>query len=144
MSLPVPKPGLVIRYAFLWSTERAVGAVEAAKDRPCAIVIAARRTADGDIQTVVAPITHRPPQDPTASLEIPPQICRRLGLDGARHWLRFDELNSFAWPGYDLRPIPGQSGRYDYGMLPQGLFQQLREGILARQKARAGRIVARD
>ena len=144
MSLPVPKPGLVIRYAFLWSTERAVGAVEAAKDRPCAIVIAARRTADGDIQTVVAPITHRPPQDPTASLEIPPQICQRLGLDGARHWLRFDELNSFAWPGYDLRPIPGQSGRYDYGMLPQGLFQQLREGILARQKARAGRIVARD
>jgi hypothetical protein len=135
---------LLIRYAFLWSTEQAAGAVEAAKERPCAIVIAARRTADGDIQTIVAPVTHRPPQDPTASLEIPPQICRQLGLDGARHWLRSDELNSFAWPGYDLRPIPGQSGRYDYGMLPQGLFQQLREGILARQKARVGRIIPRD
>jgi hypothetical protein len=29
-------------------------------------------------------------------------------------------------------------------MLPPGLFQQLREGILARQKALAGRIISRD
>lgn len=43
MSLPDPKPGLVIRYGFLWSDERAGGAVEAAKDRPCAIVVAVRR-----------------------------------------------------------------------------------------------------
>jgi hypothetical protein len=29
-------------------------------------------------------------------------------------------------------------------MIPQGLFQQLREGILARQKERAGTITFRD
>jgi hypothetical protein len=29
-------------------------------------------------------------------------------------------------------------------MLPPGLFQQLRNGILARQKVRAGRVVSRD
>jgi hypothetical protein len=29
-------------------------------------------------------------------------------------------------------------------MLPPGIFQQLRDGILARQKARAGRVVSRD
>jgi hypothetical protein len=29
-------------------------------------------------------------------------------------------------------------------MLPPGLFQKLREGILARQRARAGRIISRD
>jgi len=144
MSLPVPRPGLVIRYGFLWSHERTQGAAEAAKDRPCAIVVAARRQANGDIQTIVAPITHSPPDDPTASLEIPPAICRSLGLDGGRHWLRLDELNRFAWPGFDLRPLPGQPGRYDYGMLPRGLFEQLRDGILARQRARAGRIVSRD
>lgn len=28
MSLPVPKPGLVIRYSFLWSREHAQGAME--------------------------------------------------------------------------------------------------------------------
>lgn len=144
MSLPVPKPGLVIRYSFLWSNEKAEGAVEGAKDRPCAIVVATRRDAHGDIDTIVAPITHQPPDDPQASIEIPAAVCKALGLDSGRHWLRLDELNSFAWPGYDLRPLRGKPGRYDYGMLPQGLFQQLRNGILARQKARAARVISRD
>jgi hypothetical protein len=96
MNLPTPRPGLVIRYSFLWNTEKAQGAAEGSKDRPCVI------------------------------------------------WIRLDELNSFAWPGFDLRPIPGKAGRCDYGMLPPGLFQRLREGILARQKAHAGRVVPRD
>jgi hypothetical protein len=144
MTLPVPRPGLIIRYAFLWSTEAAEGAVEGAKDRPCAIVVATRRAPDGEIRTIVAPLTHSAPRDPMTSLAIPPQICRQLGLDHGLHWLRFDELNSFIWPGYDLRPLPGQNSRYDYGMLPSGLFQQLRDSILALQKARAGRIVPRD
>jgi hypothetical protein len=144
MSLPVPKPGLVIRYGFLWSSEHAEGTTEGAKDRPCAIVVAARRDPSGDIQTIVAPITHRPPEDPGASIEIPAATCRNLGLDSGRHWLRLDELNRFVWPGYDLRPIPGQPGRYGYGMLPPGLFRQLRDGILARQKSRVGRIISRD
>ena len=68
----------------------------------------------------------------------------RAGLDDGRHWLRLDELNRFAWPGYDLRPIPGRPGRYDYGMLPPRLFERLRAGILARQKLRATRVIARD
>jgi hypothetical protein len=144
MSLPIPKPGLVIRYSFLWSNEIAKGAAESATDRPCAIVVAVRRDPNGEIDTVVAPITHRPPEDPTASIEIPAATCESLGLDSGRHWLRLDELNRFAWPGFDLRPIPAKPGRYDYGMLPPGLFQQLREGILARQKAHAGRIISRD
>jgi hypothetical protein len=144
MSLPLPKPGLVIRYSFLWSDEEAEGATEGAKDRPCAIIVATRRDSNGDIDTIVAPITHQPPDDPAASIEIPPATCKGLGLDSGRHWLRFDELNRFAWPGHDLRPIPGQPGKYDYGMLPRGLFQKLRDGILARQKAHKGRMVSRD
>ena len=144
MSLPIPKPGLVIRYSFLWSNEEAEGITEAAKDRLCAIVVAVRRDPNGDIDTIVAPITHQPPADPAASIEIPAAICKRLGLDSGRHWLRLDELNRFVWPGFDLRPLPGRPSRYEYGMLPPGLFQQLRDGVLARQKARAGRIVSRD
>lgn len=144
MSLPIPKPGLVIRYSFLWSNEKAKGVVEGAKDRPCAIVVAVKRAADGGIDTIVAPITHQPPEDPAASIEIPAATCKSLGLDSGRHWLRLDELNRFAWPGFDLRPIPGSLDKYEYGMLPPGLFQQLREGILARQKERAGRVISRD
>ncbi len=71
MTFPVPKPGLVIRYAFLWSSEHAAGATEGAKDRPCAIIVAARRDAAGDIRTIVAPVTHRPPDDPAASMRFP-------------------------------------------------------------------------
>ncbi len=144
MNLPIPKPGLVIRYSFLWSNEEAEGASESSKDRPCAIVVAAHRDPSGDIDTIVAPITHWPPEDPTASIEIPAATCKSLGLDSGRHWLRLDELNRLAWPGYDLRPIPGEPSRYDYGMLPRTLFEKLRDEILARQKARAGRIISCD
>lgn len=145
MSLPVPKPDLVIRYGFLWSREAARGAEEGPKDRPCTIVVATRRDKHDDIRVIVAPITHEPPTDPTASIEIPPAICRRLGLDGDRHWLRLDELNRFSWPGFDLRPVPGRHARYDYGILPRDLFEQLRRGILERQQRRKRmNVVGRD
>ena len=65
MSLPVPKPGLVIRYGFLWSREAARGAEEGPKDRPCTIVVATRRDKHDDIRVIVAPVTHEPPTDPT-------------------------------------------------------------------------------
>lgn len=144
MSFPAPKAGLVIRYAFLWSHEEHSGAQEASKDRPCAIVIAVPRRDGGDLRVIVAPVTHAPPTKPSDSLELPPTVCRSLGLDSGRHWLRLDELNLFSWPGYDLRTIPGKPGIYAYGMLPQSLFEQIRRAILERQRVTAPRIQARD
>jgi hypothetical protein len=144
VSFPAPRPGLVIRYSFLWSHEADAGAEEAAKERPCAIVVATPRDQNGDIRTVVVPITHAPPDDPLDSIEIPPQVCRFLGLDDGRHWLRLDELNRFAWPGYDLRPIPRRPRQYAYGMLPLDLFEALRRGILTRQKAKQLRVQSRE
>ncbi len=144
MSLPDPVPGTVIRYEFLWSHERNAGRVDAIKSRPCAIVVAVPKGVDGSVQTVVAPITHTPPDDPDASIEIPAQTCRALGLDDGRHWVRIDELNSFIWPGLDLRPIPGGSGEYVYGLMPRDLFERVRTGILDRQTARKGRLVPRS
>lgn len=143
MSLPKPRPGLVIRYSFLWSHEYDRGAVEGSKDRPCAIVLAMTRGQNGDIQTIVAPITHSPPEEVGASLEIPSQVCRSLGLDAGRHWLRLDELNRFVWTGYDLRARADDPGRYEYGMLPQNLFEQLRKGIVERQRLRKAKVIPR-
>lgn len=77
-------------------------------------------------------------------MELSAQICRSLGFDDGRHWLRFDELNDFIWPGYDLRPRPDNSARYDYGMLPQNLFEQLRHAIIERQRKRKSKIVPRS
>lgn len=134
MSLPPPAPGLVIRYAFLWSHERDAGRTEAAKDRPCAIVLSARRTADGDIVVVVAPITHSPPSAGQPSVAVPPDVASRLGLDDGPAWIRADELNRFAWPGFDLRPIPGRGGEVAYGLLPRSLFERVRALILEGQR----------
>jgi hypothetical protein len=136
VTFPAPKQGLVIRYAFLWSHEQEAGVDEASKDRPCAIVIATSLKPDGEIQVFVSPITHLPPHEPGASIEIPRAVCRSLRLDASRHWLRLEELNRFSWPGFDLRPIPGRGGEVAYGMLPRGLFEALRNGILARQAGR--------
>ncbi len=144
MTFPAAKPGLVIRYSFLWSHEKDAGAEEGSKDRPCAIVVAAPRKDNGDIAVIVVPVTHARPDDPADSLEIPVAICRSLGLDEQRHWLRLDELNTFAWPGYDLRAIPGKAGEYAYGMLPKTLFEDLRTAILDRQKAKSQRVLRRD
>jgi hypothetical protein len=59
----------------------------------------------------------------------------RSRLDDDRQWLRFDELNYFDWPGFDLSPIPGTSGKYEYGMLPAQFFKRVREALLSRIRA---------
>jgi hypothetical protein len=128
VTIPDPVPGLVIRYSFLWSTEARKGLGESRKDRPAAIVVTTKRE-DGDLMVIVAPITHVEPSDLEASLEIP---------HGERQWLRLDELNRFAWPGFDLRPVPGTQS-CAYGMLPEELYNALRRGILDRQRSRNSR-----
>jgi hypothetical protein len=135
VTLPSPVPGLVIRHAFLWSHDVARGQREAAKARPCAIVVAAAEVESGAIRVTVAPITHSPPDDETACVELPAKIARDLGLDDDRQWLRFDELNYFDWPGFDLSPVPGASEKYDYGMLPRRFFERVRAAILNRVRA---------
>jgi len=62
MSWPLPVPGMVIRYSFLWSSEKERGYEEGDKDRPCAVVVRAGNVGTG-IQTYVLPITHSPPHD---------------------------------------------------------------------------------
>ena len=142
MTFPAPKPGLVIRYNFLWSDEARAGAEEGAKDRPCAIVVAAARDGDGEVTGLVAPITHaRPTEDD--SVPIPAGAARQLGLDDAEHWIRSDELNEFTWPGFDLRPIPGRSD-YAYGLLPKPLFERLRSAILERRRRVRPQVQRRD
>jgi hypothetical protein len=144
VTIPPPRPGAVIRYAFLWSSEARAGAAEAVKDRPCAIVVAVRRESDGAIRVVVAPITHSPPTDARSSIEIPARACASLGLDGGRHRLRTDEVNALAWPGFDIRTIPGTAGRFEYGMLPRAIYERLRAAIVENQRARRLRGTARD
>src|SRR6266700_6308739 len=125
MALPEPEPGLVISYAYLWHPEHESGQEEGRKDRPSVIVLAAERTRDRATVVTVLPITHRAPDEPTAAVEVPPAIKQLLGVDLERSWVVVKEGNEFVWPGYDLRTVPGNPTRYDYGFLPPRFFNQL-------------------
>lgn len=130
MALPIPEPGLVISYAYLWQPEYAVGREEGVKDRPCVIVIIVQDI-DGKPYVSVAPVTHSEPARPEDAVEIPQATKQRLGLDSARSWVVITEVNEFTWPGPDLRPVPQDAGRFDYGLLPPGLFRQIRDRLKA-------------
>jgi hypothetical protein len=130
VDFPKPRPGLVIRYSYLWSAERDEGREEGTKDRPCAVVLVLRSVNKRE-RVVVLPITHRPPSNPKFALEIPAETKARLGLDSERSWIVLSEINRFTWPGPDLRPAEnGNPESIVYGMLPEHLIMKLRDRIL--------------
>lgn len=100
MTWPVPRPGLVIRYSYLWEREALAGQEEGVKDRPCAIIVVLLREGEHPVVRVL-PVTHATPLDSTTALEIPQLTKRRLGLDSERSWVILDEANDFIWPGPD-------------------------------------------
>jgi hypothetical protein len=135
MTWPLPEPGMVIRYAYLWKEEAIAGRDESRKDRPCAIVLVTRLE-EGDRKVLVVPVTHTPPRIGDSAVEIPLQVKQRLGLDSERSWVVLTELNEFVWPGPDIRPI-GKTGSPVYGFLPNIFFRHL---ITLLSAARASRI----
>lgn len=133
MTWPEPRPGLVIRYAYLWENEARAGREEGVKDRPCAIILVVLR--DGEYPIVrVLPVTHTSPAEVADGLEIPQATKQRLGLDSARSWIVLSEANDFIWPGPDLRPkVGGDPASVAYGMLPPGFMKVLRERLALRR-----------
>jgi hypothetical protein len=142
VSLPAPVPGLVVSYSFLWCHESKAGLQEGAKYRPCAIVVA-RQDERGETRVIVVPITHAPPPDASVAIEIPAAVKARLRLDGERSWILADQLNRFTWPGFDLRQIPGRPGAFAYGMLPRGLYEEIRKLILSLDAAQKLAVIRR-
>jgi PemK-like, MazF-like toxin of type II toxin-antitoxin system len=124
MALPEPEPGLVISYSYLWRHEALRRLEEGRKDRPCVIVTAVERADNGGLIVTVLPVTHRPPENPAAAVEIPTPVKQRLGLDHERSWVIIDEGNRFAWPGYDLKKAAGRD-TFEYGFLPPALFESV-------------------
>jgi mRNA-degrading endonuclease toxin of MazEF toxin-antitoxin module len=133
-----PQPTDVISYVYLWSHEAAAGRDEGSKERPVVVVLATREQAHG-LEVIVAPITTQPPGPATHAVEIPARVRDHLGLDPDQSWIVCDELNSFTWPGPDIRPIRAAGDRSPfYGKIPGRLYEQVR-GKLA-EVAQAGRL----
>ena len=144
MSLPKPQAGLVICYSYLWRSEYLRGQEEGVKDRPCAIVLSTFADEDGGASVIVVPVTHTPPADIAAAIEMPVGIKQHLGLDADRSWIILSESNEFDWPGPDLRRIGSRDdGSVAYGMLPPRFFLELRRRFLALEDAAASRRVRR-
>jgi hypothetical protein len=126
-----PFPGMVVRYSFLWSSEARAGESEGRKDRPCVIVTAIRRVADGRLRVRVLPITHVPSEE-TRSIAIPAKVKRHLGLDADASWIVLDEVNEFFWPGVDLRPVSrSKPGVWTFGVLPTEIFEEIQAKLRA-------------
>ena len=142
MPIPTPEPGLVISYAYEWDYEAQKGQEEGRKDRPCVIALAVERQQDGETWVTVLPVTHRPPANLAAAVEIPQAVKKHLGLDDARSWVVVSEGDQFVWPGYDLRKLR-QSDRYDYGYLPPGFFNAVLAAFRAWHKAHKLTLTAR-
>ena len=138
MPLPTtPFPGMVVRYSFLWSSEARAGETEGrkdrpgVKDRPCVIVTAIRRAADGRLRVRVLPITHVPSEE-ARSIAIPAKVKRHLGLDADASWIVLDEVNEFFWPGVDLRPVSrSKPGVWTFGVLPMEIFDEIQVKLRA-------------
>jgi hypothetical protein len=143
MAIPTPEPGLVISYAYLWDHEAQSGLEEGRKDRPCVIALAVERQPDGETLVTVLPVTHRPPDNAGAAVEIPTAVKRHLGLDEVRSWVIVAEGDQFVWPGYDLRKRSG-ADRYDYGFLPPRLFHQILDAFRAWSRSSKVRLTPRD
>lgn len=146
MTFPAPKPGLVLRYNYLWATDAARGQEEGGKDRPAAaVVMVVRREGADDFRVFALPITHSPPASGVDALEIPAAVKRTAGLDAAPSWVVLSEFNEFLWPGFDLRFVPGANPRtVAYGFLPSGFFAQMRDRWLDLCKGGKARSVSRD
>lgn len=134
MSLPEPKPGLIVRYDFLWSHDAGRGQ-DQGKDRP-ACLVAATDNATRPRYVVLLPITHTLPSGDTVGIEIPIKVKLALGLDEAPSWVILSDHNIDEWPNSGLSTIPGNPGVFAYGFIPPGLFATVKAEFLrlARQK----------
>ena len=144
MIFPPPQPGLVISHAYLWHHEHRAGREEGRKDRPCVIVLAVETPEGGPTMVRVVPVTHSPPDDPSIALELPPAVKRHLGLDSGRSWVILDEVNEYAWPGFDMRPISRDRHRFAHGLLPPRLFDQIIARLTGIWSAGQGKTTPRD
>jgi mRNA-degrading endonuclease toxin of MazEF toxin-antitoxin module len=81
MALPEPRPGLVVRYDYLWNRQAAAGR-DQGKERPACLVAASDSAAKPRF-VIILPITHSPPTGETIGIEIPARVREAIGLDDA-------------------------------------------------------------
>jgi hypothetical protein len=127
-----PAPGDIIPESYFWSHEADRGREDAAKQRPCVIVLAVGAGANPDV--LVAPIT---------SQDAIRLSLGALGLSRAS-WIIPWELNLFRWPGPDLGRAANPAGAaWRLGVLQPSLARLLADRVQALLAARRAAVVRR-
>lgn len=108
MAIPDPKPGLIVRHDYLWSSEAAAGR-DQGKDRPTCLV-AASDSLTRPRYVVLVPITHSPPDAGVVGVEIPVKVKQAIGLDAAPSWVIVSEHNIDEWPNAGFVVDSGKAG----------------------------------
>jgi hypothetical protein len=120
VTFPDPKPGLVVRFDYLWSCEHAAGRTQG-KDRPACLVAGSDNPTRPRL-VILLPITPTPPAEGAIGVDIPLGVKRAIGLDDAPSWVIITDYNVDEWPSRGLSPIPGRAAAFAYGFIPPGLF----------------------
>jgi hypothetical protein len=80
---------------------------------------------------------------------VPRKLKRHLGLDDEPSWIYTDQINQFAWPGYDLRPaewlsaLPRARGTCVIGPLPGDWFTLVKNDVIRNLRLKRAHIVRR-
>jgi len=75
---------------------------------------------------MLAPITHRKPDDTFTAVEISAADALALRLDNQTSWIIVDDINYFTWMGPDVE-LDQSSGTYEVGFLAPDLFLRVTE-----------------
>ena len=140
MPLPALELGLVVRYEYLW--HRRKEAPTADKEHPACVIATFRHEGVPEDFVVYLPVSHTPPGDGEAGIELSARAKRAAGLDSEPQWVLISECNIDVWP-QDLRSLPGQPGRFHYGHLPPADFNQLRDLFVKRYREKTLKRVLR-
>ncbi len=146
MSLPTPELGSVIQFDFLWKNEALARQEDGTKDRPCVIVLAVDRQADNQTQVTVCPISHASPAPGQPAVPVPSRVATYIGLDDRQSWIKTNEVNRFPWPKsrlpFGIAKTP--KGAWSYGHIPPGLFQIMRDQVIANNLDNTLKLIVRE
>jgi hypothetical protein len=93
------------------------------------MVVATEKRPHGT-ELLVVPVTTRAPRAGDSTVEMPARVRQHIGLGDERCWIVADEVNSFTWPGPDIRPMRrGSDVDPRYGAIPGRLFDQVRQRL---------------
>src|SRR5689334_22050312 len=115
MTKPSPVGGLVVRYDYLWISERGQGREEGSKNRPCAVVVALPAKDEAPLRAMLCGITHSEPTAYQEGMGIPAAVRRYLGLDEDKCWTFTSEVNIVDCDDPGLIPVAEGQWVYAFG-----------------------------